>query len=78
MTTAAMRTKVHKYIDEADSKIIKIVCDLLEVYRQSNTSLLTEEQQEEILNRSALYKSGKIKGHTLAKARKLVRLKYSA
>ncbi|MBK7129473.1 MAG: addiction module protein [Crocinitomicaceae bacterium] len=77
MTTTAIRTKVHKYIDEADTKVLQVVYQLLEVYRQSNSSLLTEDQQKEVLRRSALYKSGKIKGHSLAEARKRVKQKIS-
>lgn len=78
MTTTAIRAKVHKYIDEADIKVLEVVYQLLEVYRQSNSSLLTEEQQKEVLKRSALYKAGKIKGYTLAEARKRVKQKISA
>jgi len=78
MTTTAIRTKVHKYIDEADIKVLEVVYQLLEIYRQSNSSLLTEEQQKEVLKRSALYKAGKIKGYSLAEARKRVKQKLSA
>jgi len=77
MTTTAIRSKVHKYIDEADAKVLEVVYQLLEVYRQNNSSLLTEEQQKEVLKRSALYKAGKIKGYSLAEARKLVKQKLS-
>ncbi len=38
MTTTAIRTKVHKYIDEADSNVLEVVYKLQEVYRQSNSS----------------------------------------
>ncbi|MDX2174438.1 MAG: hypothetical protein SFY56_15150 [Bacteroidota bacterium] len=77
MTTTAIRTKVHKYIDEADIKVLEVVYQLLEVYRQRNSSLLTEEQQKEVLKRSALYKAGKIKGYSLAEARKRLKQKIS-
>jgi hypothetical protein len=73
-----MRTKVHKYIDEADIKVLEVVYQLLEVYRQSNSSLMNDEQQKEILKRSALYKAGKIKGYSIAEARKRVKQKLSA
>jgi hypothetical protein len=75
MTTTAIRTKVHKYIDEADSNVLEVVCKLLEVYRQSNSSLLTDEQQKEVIKRSALYKAGKTKGYSLAEVRKRVKNK---
>ena len=77
MTTTAIRSKVHKYIDEADLKVLEVVYQLLEVYRQNNSSLLTNEQQKEVLKRSTLYKAGKIKGYSLAEARKLVKQKLS-
>ena len=75
MTTTAIRTKVHKYIDEADSNVLEVVYKLLEVYRQSNRSLLTEEQQKEVLKRSALYKAGKMKGYSLAEVKKRIKNK---
>jgi hypothetical protein len=78
MTTTAIRTKVHKYIDEADIKVLEVVYQLLEVYRQSNSSSLTEEQQKEVLKRSGMYKAGKTKGYSLAEARKRVKQKISA
>lgn len=78
MTSTAIRTKVHKYIDEADSDVLEVVYKLLEVYRQSNTSLLSEEQKKEILKRSALYKAGKMKGYSLVEARKRVKQKLSS
>jgi hypothetical protein len=78
MTIAAIRTKVHKYIDEADIKVLEVVQQLLEVYRQNNSSLLTEDQQKEVLKRSALYKEGKTKGYSITEARKLVKQKISS
>ncbi|MDI1356246.1 MAG: addiction module protein [bacterium] len=78
MTTTAIRAKVHKYIDEADTKVLEVVYQLLEVYRRSNSSLLTNEQQKEVLKRSALYKAGKIKGYSIAEARKLVKQRQSS
>ena len=78
MTTTAIRSKVHKYIDEADVKVLEVVYQLLEVYRQNNTSLITDEQQKEVLNRSALYKAGKIKGYSISEARKQIKQKLSS
>ncbi|MCC6370681.1 MAG: hypothetical protein IT236_06745 [Bacteroidia bacterium] len=77
MTTTTMRSKVHQYIDEADSKVIEVVYQLLEVYRQNNTSMLSEAQQQEVLKRLALYKAGKIKGNSVAEARKQLKEKLS-
>ncbi len=78
MTTTAIRSKVHQYIDEADINVLEVVYKLLEVYRQSNTSLLSEEQQKEVLKRSALYKTGKMKAYTLSEVRKRVKQKLSS
>jgi hypothetical protein len=78
MTITAIRTKVHKYIDEADIKVLEVVQQLLEVYRQNNSSLLTEAQQKKVLKRSALYKAGKIEGYSISEARKLVKQKLSS
>ena len=58
--------------------ILEVVNKLLEVYRQNNTSLLSEEQQKELLKRSELYKAGKMKGISLAGTRKLVKQKLSS
>lgn len=77
MTATAIRTKVHKYIDEADIKVLEVIYQLLEVYRQSNPSLMTEQQQKEILKRSELYKQGKVKGYSMTEARKRVNQKSS-
>ncbi len=77
MTTTVIRTKIHKYIDEADIKVLEVVYKLLEVYRENNSSLLNEEQQNEVLERSASYKAGKIKSYSLTEARKRVKKKLS-
>jgi hypothetical protein len=78
MTIKAIRTKVHKYIDEADIKVLEVVNQLLEVYRQNKNSLLTEEQQKEVQKRSALYKAGKTKAYSIPEARKLLKHKLSS
>lgn len=76
MTTTAIRTKVHKYIEEADTDVLEVVYKLLEVYRQSNSSLLNEDQQKEVLKRSVQYKAGKAKVYTVAEARKKLKQKF--
>lgn len=58
MTTAALRTKVHEYIDEADSKVLEVVFKLLEVYRENNSSMLSQKDQEEMIQRSVQYQAG--------------------
>ncbi len=56
-----MRLEVKKYIDSADTKVVKMVHAMLEVEKESDWW-----QNEEILSiiqeRSAEYKSGKEKG----------------
>ena len=78
MTLSAIRTQVHKYVDEADIQVLEVIHQLLEVYRQNNSSLLSEEQQKEVLKRSTLYKTGEIKGHSILEARKLLKQKLSS
>lgn len=73
MTTVAIRTKVHKYIDEADSNVLEVVYKLLEVYRHNNSSLLTDEQKKEVLKRSELYKAGKVKAFNLHEVQKRIK-----
>ncbi len=75
MTTTAIRNKVHQYIDEADTNVLEVVYKLLEVYRQGNKSLLSDEQQEEVLKRLSLFKEGKTKGYSIADAKKKIRQK---
>jgi hypothetical protein len=77
MAQTNIRKKVHQYLDEADNNILEVVYKLLEVYRNTNTSLLSEEQQREVLKRSALYKQGKSEGISLSEARKKIQGKLS-
>jgi hypothetical protein len=78
MTTAAIRTKVHKYIDEADSNVLEVVYKLLEVYRKNNSSLLTDQQQKEVLKRSEMFKAGKVKSYSLSEVNKRIKQKLSS
>lgn len=75
MTINTIRDKVHKYVDEADMKVLEVVAQLLEVYRQNNSSALSTDQQEEVIKRSAQYKAGKSKGYTVGEARKIIKPK---
>jgi hypothetical protein len=77
MSITKIREKVHKYIDEADVQVLEAIAQLLEIYRQSNASVLTEAQQKEVLKRTARYKAGKAKGYTVAEARKIIKQKTS-
>jgi len=56
-----MRDEVKKYIDIADAKVIKMVHAMLEVEKESDWGL-DEEILSIVEERSAEYKSGKVKG----------------
>lgn len=73
MTTLAIRKKVIQYVEEADPSILEVVYKLLEVYRKSNSSSLTKEQQQIVMETSALYKAGKMKTYSVAEARKRIK-----
>ena len=75
MTTTAIRKKIHQYVEEADTQVLEVVCKMLEVYRKTNASYLTEAQQSIALETAALYKAGKMKGYTIAETRKRVKQK---
>lgn len=77
MNATTLKSKVHKYVDEADVKVLGVICNLLEVYREANESALSSEQQKEILKRSEQFKKGKIQGSSLAEVRKRLKQKIS-
>lgn len=66
-----MRSEVKKYIDAADAKVVKMVHAMLEVEKESDWW-----QDEEILSiveeRSAEYKSGKVKSIPWGTAKKQI------
>ena len=70
-TIKQLRKEVKQYIDSADVKVVKMVHAMLEVEKESGWW-----QDEEILSiveeRSAEYKSGKIKGIPWETARKQI------
>ena len=76
MTTTAIRTKVHQYIDDADSSILEVVYKLLEVYRKGNESYLSAEQKNIVEETSALYKASKIKGYSISEAKSRIKQKF--
>ncbi len=78
MTTTAIRNKVHQYIDEADPNVLEVIYNLLEVYRQANSSMLSEIQQKEVLRRSIAFEAGKVKGYSLTEVRKRVKQKLAS
>ncbi len=74
MTTIKIREKVHSIIDNADDRILKVVYAMLREYEkvETTTSMLTEEQKEEIDNRWENHKSGKSKSYTIDEVSKYV------
>jgi hypothetical protein len=78
MTSTVIRTKVHQYIDEADKNVLEVIYKLLEVYRQANSSMLSEIQQKEVLNRSIAFENGQVKGYSLTEVRKRVKQKLAS
>ncbi len=66
-----MRSEVKKYIDAADAKVVKMVHAMLEVEKESDWW-----QNKEVLSileeRSAEYKSGKVKGIPWETAKKQI------
>ncbi len=77
MTTTAIRTKVHKYIDEADAQVLEVVLKLLEVYKNQNSSMLSSEQQMIVMDRAEKYKAGKSKVYSIKEAKNLLTRKKS-
>ncbi len=69
MTTAALRSELHAFIDEADMKVLDVLYQFLQAQRQNQAGLLTNEQQAEVQLRSAAYKSGTTKAYSLEDAR---------
>ena len=68
MTEKTIRKKIHQYVDEADIAVLEVVYKLLELYQTNHTSKLTYEQQNQLLETSAMYKLGKLKGYSLKEA----------
>lgn len=77
MTTTTIRTKVHKYIDEADAQVLEVVLKLLEVYKSQNASMLSSEQQMIVMDRAEKYMAGKSKGYSIREAKKILTRKKS-
>lgn len=75
MTTAALRTKLHAYIDEVDGNILDVVYQFLETQRKGQGSLLTKAQQNEVQLRSSAYKEGTAKGYSVDEARAILKQK---
>jgi flavoprotein len=66
-----LRKEVKEYIDKADVKVVKMVHAMLEVERESNW-LQDEEILSVVEERSAEYRSGKVKGISWVAAKKQI------
>ena len=75
MTTVKIREKVHSIINNADEPILKAVYAMLREYEkvEVTTSVLTEEQKEEIGRRWEKHKNGKSKSYSIDEANKYVK-----
>jgi hypothetical protein len=69
MSTAQIREKLHKLIDNADESMLNIALDIL-AERQSG--LLTEEQRLDLDRRVEKYKNGESVLYTWPEARKII------
>ena len=65
MTTAALRHKLHDYLEIADTKKIKAIYTMfeLEIEETLSANVLTNAQIEEVEERRKKYLSGESKSH---------------
>lgn len=68
MTIAAVKEKLHDYIDHADNKKVKAIFTLLENDIEQDYGL-TDAEMKELDDRWDDYLSGKTKSHTLQESK---------
>ena len=75
MTAVKIRQKVHSIIDNTDERILKVVYAMLKEYEkaEAESSLLTDEQREEVDRRWKNHKNGKSKSYTIDEVNKYVK-----
>jgi putative addiction module component (TIGR02574 family) len=62
MTTAALRNKMHRYVDDLDIKALEAFYQMIKLYMdESGESLMDKAQKQEIDERVKLFKEGKLK-----------------
>lgn len=72
MTTAVLRKKVHKYVDQVDEKTLRLLNAMLSEavqLEENNDTLLSPEQVKELDRRVKLYQAGEMKMHTWSKVK---------
>lgn len=72
MNTAAIRQKLHSYLEVADDKKIKAIYAIMEDDIEDRAIEYTDEFKKELDRRTSDYKSGKTKGLTEAESKKRI------
>jgi len=73
MSTAAIRQKLHSYLEVADDKKVKAIYAIMENDIEKSGITYTDEVKKELDRRYINYKSGKAKIITSEESRKRVR-----
>lgn len=72
MSTAAIRQKLHNYLEIADDKKIKAIYTMMENEIEENELVYTTELKDELDKRYDDYKSGKAKMITAEESKKRI------
>ena len=72
MSTAAIRQKLHSYLEVADDKKIKAIYAIMEKEIEESAVDYTEDLKNELDQRIADYKSGKAKAVSAAQSKKQI------
>lgn len=81
MTTATLRKKVHKYVDQVDEKTLRLLSAMLTEalqFEEDNGTLLTPDQVKELDRRVKLYQTGEMKMHTWGKVKSRILKKHKS
>jgi hypothetical protein len=74
MTSKAIKKKVIEYIDHADDRVLQAVYQMLKIYEDGeSSSLMSQEQKQEVEARSSLYMQGKLKTSSWLEVKKRIR-----
>lgn len=72
MNSAAIRQKLHSYLEVADDKKVKAIYAIMEAEIEESAIVYTEEFKKELDERYAAYKSGRAKMITSLESKKRV------
>ncbi|MDQ3110617.1 MAG: hypothetical protein M3R17_12050 [Bacteroidota bacterium] len=81
MTKAVLRKQVHKYVDKADEKTLRLVNALLSEaleMEEEGESMMTNTQYEEVKRRAKGLEAGEIKTISWGKLKSEIRKNYKA